>query len=266
MTNQTYTLKAEPREITGRKVKQLRRDGVVPVVLYGHHVEPKNLTIARGELEKVYRKAGRSAMVTMKMSDGDQTVLIHEIQRDPRTGQYLHADLFQVKMDEKIKATVPIHTDGESPAVRELDGILVTNLNELEIGCLPGDLPSEIIVDLAALKTFEDAITVADLKIPEGVEVLSEAETNVVAVQPPKTEEQLEAELAEDEDTGEPEVEGEEDEEGEEGEEGTEGEGDGDSDDDAQSDDKGDDKKPDDSGGNKKADDKKSDDKKDTKD
>lgn len=244
---ETYSLKAEPREITGRHVKQLRRDGKVPVVIYGHHVEPRNLTVVRGELEKVYRKAGRSAMVKMKLPDEEQTVLIHDIQRDPRTGRYLHADLFQVKMDEKIKATVPIHVEGESPAVREKEGILVTNLNELEIECLPGDLPSEITVDISGLADFDDAISVADLKIPEGVEVLSEEETNVVAIQAPKTEEQLEAELAED--TGEmeePEVEGEEGAEGE-GEEGAESEGDGGSDDAAQSDDKdSDDNKSDD--------------------
>jgi large subunit ribosomal protein L25 len=219
---ETYILNAETRDLTGKKVKQLRAHDLVPVVLYGHGIKSQNLSVARGEFEKVYRKAGGSAVVTIKMADGEHTALIHDVQDDPRTGRHLHADLFQVRMDEKIKAEVPLTFEGESKAVREEDGVLVTNLNEVEVECLPGDLPSEIVVSLESLETFEDSISVADLKVAEGVEILNEADTNVAAVQPPKTEEQLEAELAEDEgEGGEPEVIG----EGEEGEEGEGGEG-----------------------------------------
>lgn len=222
---ETYILNAEPRDLTGRKVKRLRVAGRVPVVLYGHGIKSQSLSVARGELEKVFRQAGGSSVVTIKMPDGEHNALIHEVQQDPRTGRHLHADLFQVRMDEKIKAEIPLTFEGESAAVRELDGVLVTNLNEIEVECLPGDLPSEIVVSLEPLETFEDAVTVADLKVAPGVEILNEADTNVVAVQPPKTEEQLEAELAEEEAPAEPEVEGEEGEEGAEGEAGAEGEG-----------------------------------------
>ncbi len=258
---ETYILNAEPRDLTGRKVKRLRVAGRVPVVLYGHGIKSQSLSVARGELEKVFRQAGGSSVVTIKMPDGEHNALIHEVQQDPRTGRHLHADLFQVRMDEKIKAEIPLTFEGESAAVRELDGVLVTNLNEVEVECLPGDLPSEIVVSLEPLETFEDAVTVADLKVAPGVEILNEAETNVVAVQPPKTEEQLEAELAEEEgETEEPEVEGEEGEEGAEGEgeagegkEGAEGEGTGGSDAGDQSDDKkSDDKKSGDKGDKKK--------------
>lgn len=263
---ETYILNAEPRDLTGRKVRRLRAAGRVPVVLYGHGIKSQSLSVGRGELEKVFRQAGGSAVVTVKLPDGEHNALIHEVQQDPRTGQHLHADLFQVRMDEKIKAEVPLTFEGESAAVRELDGVLVTNLNEVEVECLPGDLPSEIVVSLEPLETFEDAITVAELKVAPGVEILNEAETNVVAVQPPKTEEQLEAELAEEEgETEEPEVEGEEGEEGEEGAEGegeegaagegeaAEGEGTGGGDDSDQSDDKkSDDKKSGDKGDQKK--------------
>lgn len=236
---ETYILKAEPRDLTGKKVKQLRAHDRVPAVLYGHGIKSINLSLGRGELEKVYRKAGGSSVITIKMADGDHNALIHDVQQDPRTGRQIHVDLFQVRMDEKIKAEVPLVFEGESAAVREQDGVLVTNLNEVEVECLPGDLPSEITVSLESLATFEDSISVADLKVAEGVEILNDAETNVAAVQPPKTEEQLEAELAEEEgEGGEPEVIGE-------GEEGAEGEGEGgdEAGDEGGSDDAGDDKK-----------------------
>jgi large subunit ribosomal protein L25 len=222
---ETYILKAEPREQTGKQVNQLRRDGRVPAVLYGHKVKPQNLTVARGELEKVYRRAGGSSIVNVKLPKGEQNVLIQEVQEDPRTGLFLHADFFQVKMDEKIKAEVPLEFEGEAAAVRELDGILVTNLNELEVECLPGDLPSEIKIDISTLKTFEDDITVADIKAPGGVDILNDPEANVVTVSPPRTQEELEELEETPEEEEEPEVVGEAEAEEAEAEEGAAKEG-----------------------------------------
>lgn len=195
---ETYVLKAEPREVSGKQVRRLRRDGHIPAILYGHGIKPQNLMVARGDLEKTFRKAGGSSVVTVQLPKGEQNVLIHEVQQDPRTGQLLHADLFQVRMDEKIKATVPLVIEGTSPAVREQGGVLLTNVSEIEVECLPKDLPHEIPVNIDSLENFDDSITVADLAMPQGVTVLSEPDANVAAVQPPKTEEELEAELAED--------------------------------------------------------------------
>ena len=223
-----YTLKAEPREETGKQVGRLRRDGKVPAVLYGHGLKPRNLTLVRGELERVYHKAGGSTVVGIKLGGdkpAEENALIQEVQHDPRTGRYLHADLYRVRMDEKIKATVPLTFEGTAPAVRELDGTLLTNLNEVEVECLPGDLPSEIVVDVESLATFEDSITVADLKVAVGVDILAEEDASVATVTPPRTTEELEA-LEEEDTEGKPEdteVEGGEGEEGAEGED--EGEG-----------------------------------------
>jgi large subunit ribosomal protein L25 len=196
---ETYTLQAEPREETGKAAKRLRVAGLVPAVLYGHKVGPLKLTVKRGELEKVYRQAGHSAMVEIVLPDGKHTVLIHEMQDDPTSGIHQHADFYAVKMDEKIKTAVPLVVENgdQAPAVRELDGILLTNLNELEIECLPGDLPSEITVDASGLETFDDSITVADLKVPEGVTVLNEEDASVATVTPPRTQEEVD-EAAED--------------------------------------------------------------------
>lgn len=238
----TYQLKAEPREESGKAVKRLRADGRVPAVLYGHSVNAIKLSVARGDLEKVYRQAGHSAMVEIELPDQKHTVLIHEMQDDPTSGIHQHADFYAVKMDEKIKTAVPLvfENTGEAPAVRELDGILLTNLNELEIECLPGDLPSEITVDVIGLETFEDSITVADLKVPEGVTVLNEEDSSVATVTPPRTQEEVD-EAAEDSEELDPdavEVEGEEKAEGEEGAEGDGESESGEKGDDAPADDK----------------------------
>lgn len=221
---ETYTLKAQPRDQVGKQVKRLRAEGRIPAVLYGHKVEPQKLSVARGDFEKVYRQAGGSSIITVELPDGQTNALIHEAQEQPVTGHYLHVDFYQVRMDEKIKATVPLEFEGTAPAVRELDGVLLTNLTEVEVECLPGDLPSQLTVNIEKLAGFEDAITVADLSVPSGVEITNEAETNVAAVMPPRTE----AELEELETPAEPDLDAVAEEgEGEEGdgEEGAEGEG-----------------------------------------
>ncbi len=230
MATETYELQAEPRTITGKKVRTLRADGKVPAVLYGHNVTPSLLSLSKGELEKVYRKAGGSSVVTVKMAEGKQNALIHDIHLHPTTGAHLHVDLYQVRMDEKIKAVVPLEFTGEASAVRELDGILLTNLTELEVECLPGDLPQHIDVSVDGLDSFEASLTVADLKVPTAVTVLTDPETAVASVTPPRTQEEVD-EAAEDTELDVDAVESADDEKAAEGEEGAEeagGEGSGD--------------------------------------
>ncbi len=207
----TFTLYVEPREVTGRNVKRLRRAGVVPAVLYGHKVAPTNLAVKRGEMEKVYRKAGGSSVVTLKAAGKDVNVLIHDLQLDPVTGAFLHADFYQVRMDEKTKVTVPLVLEGTAPAVRELDGILVTNISEVEVECLPADLPHELTLSVESLATFDDTLTIADIPVPSGVEILTDPETNVALVAAPRTQEEVDeaAEAPEELDPEAVEVEGE---------------------------------------------------------
>lgn len=225
----TYVLNAEPRSITGKKVKKLRAEGRVPAVVYGTSKQPLLITVARGELEKVYHRAGASSVVEVKLPDTTENVLIHEIAHHPVTGLFLHADFYQVRMDEKTKAMVPLVFENTetAPAIRELDGVLITNLNEVEVEALPRDLPHELVVDGSKLATFEDVVLVSDIPVPAGATIITDPETNILTVQPPKSQEQLDAELAEDTTVttaDDVEVEGEEG-EGEEGAEGEAGEG-----------------------------------------
>jgi large subunit ribosomal protein L25 len=214
-------LKGEKREIKGKKVKNLRAQGLIPAVLYGHGVESSPLVISYNDFEKVYDKAGGSALITLDIAGEPHNVLIHEVEIEPVSQKYQHADFYQVKMTEKITAEVPLHFVGESMAVQEQDGVLVKNFDTLEVSCLPGDLPQHIEVNIDVLKNIDDVIHISDLQIPSEVEVLKDKEEVIATVTPPRTEEELaelEEEVSEEEAVEGVEVEGKAEEGEEEGE------------------------------------------------
>lgn len=216
-------LNVNKREILGKKVKSLRRDGVLPAVIYGKHDDSLNISIPEREFEKLYKDAGGNTIVLIKQEgEEDKNVLIHKVDRHPVNDKIIHIDLFKINMKEKITAKVPLHFTGDSKAEREMDGSLITNKSEVEVECLPLDLPHEIEVSIEVLDDFEKAIHVKDLVAPEGVTILDEGEETVATVEPPRSEEEM-AELEEPVEEEIPEEEGEE-KEGEEGEE-VEGEG-----------------------------------------
>ncbi len=186
-------LKAQKRDITGKKLASLRTAGRMPVVMYGQGSEAVNLSVDAAEFAKLYAHVGHSTILEIEIEgDGKKNALIQDVQHGVHAPFPLHADLYTVKMDEVVRTSVPLVTVGESTAVFQDGGSLVTPLGELEIECLPGKLPSNIEVDIAVLDDFEKTITVADLTVPEGVEVLTDAEELVAKVEPPRSEEELE--------------------------------------------------------------------------
>ena len=190
MTNATLRLEVTSREETGKKVSALRTQGKVPAVLYGHDIKPTNVTVDHAHFERVYKQAGESALVDLVV-DGKEPVkvLIQDHQLNPTVSQFTHIDFHQVNMKEKIHTDIPIKFIGEASAVKELSAILVTNLDHLEVECLPSDLVHEIEVDLSSLKTFDDAIRVSDIKAPQGITIKNAPEESVVLVQEPRAEE-----------------------------------------------------------------------------
>lgn len=186
-------LKAKNRELLGKKVKQLRRNGEIPAVVYGKDAENINITLDKNEFQKVLEKAGSSTIVDLDIEGKEALkVLIHEPDKHPVTDEILHVDLYKVNMKEEIHTEIPLEFVGTSVAVEDLEGNLITNKDALEVKCLPGNLVSEIKVDISALKTFEDIIKVSDLNIPEGIEVLAETDEIIAQVTPPRSEEELE--------------------------------------------------------------------------
>jgi large subunit ribosomal protein L25 len=201
-------LKAEVREVTGRHVKYLRQDGLVPAVLYGRNTASTLLQIEAKSLYKVLREAGTHQLISLQVSDKKPLMtLARDIQRDNIKHNYLHVDFYAVQMDEKVTAQVPLVIDGVAPAVKDQGGILTQGLDELEIECLPKDLISAIEVNVEELVEYNDTIIVADLKVPSSITILSDLDSMVAKVEPPRKEEEVEVlEEEEVEVTAEPEV------------------------------------------------------------
>lgn len=187
-------LSAKLREEVGKKVKKFRKEGMVPAVVYGEKTDNKNLWVDGVELRKVYENAGENTIIELGIGEKDKAeVLIHDIQRDPLSGDFSHVDFFQVQMDKKIESEVPVEFVGDAPAVKEMGGTLVKSLDEISVRCLPADLPSQFEVDLSALKTFDDYVKVKHLPISEKVEILLDPETIITSVSRPRSEEEMEA-------------------------------------------------------------------------
>lgn len=222
-------LKAEERQNLGIKLKTLREKGFIPAVLYGKGIRNMALEVGYKDFVEILGKAGSSTILDLDIKGKKHNVLIQDFATDPITDKYIHVDFYQVRMDEAIEAKVVLKFIGVSPAVKDMEGVLVKNVAEVEVKALPKDLPSEVVIDISSLKTFDDVIKIKDLKISDKVEVLEGQNEVIATVTPPRTEEELEKlneEVTEDveevEGVKEEEKEGEETEEGEEGKEGEE--------------------------------------------
>ncbi len=186
------TLEAKPRKILGKKVKSLRKSGIVPAVLYGPKIkEPQSLEVDYEKFSDIYEGAGESSLIKLKVNSEEKNVLIREIQKDALSGKFLHADFYEVPMTEKIRVSVPLEFIGESGAVKNSGGVLVKNIMEVEVEALPKDLPKEINIDLSGLQTFEDNIKIKDVEVPQGVKIFANPEEIVASVVPPRSEEEL---------------------------------------------------------------------------
>lgn len=184
-----YELQANERKITGRKVKKLRREGIIPATIYGHNIKSETIQLELNDFVTVYEQAGETGVINLRLNNGVRPVLIHIIDRHPVTRELLHVEFRQVNLKEKINANVPIELTGEAEAVTSKAGILIQELNEVEVEALPTDLPEKITVDVTRLKNVDDAISVADLKLPAEVTVLTEGDTSVVRISPLAVEE-----------------------------------------------------------------------------
>jgi len=177
-------LKMQKRTVLGKKVKSLRREGFIPAVLYGHETEPVSLQVEERELNRILTQAGEHRLIALKIgrSQKPQMALTRDVQWDVITGRLLHVDFYAVVMTEKITTEVPLVLVGRAPAAERAEVILLQNLDELEIECLPGDLIEAIEVDVSELKEVDQAIYVKDIRVPSTVDVLTDAEELVVKV------------------------------------------------------------------------------------
>jgi large subunit ribosomal protein L25 len=189
---------AEPRTVLGKKVKNLRRQGLVPANMYGSGIESVAIQLPEKMVSQRIARASGSSLFSLELDGAkSQTVLVKHVQRHPTSGRVLHVDFFQVNMSEKLRATVPLHFVGEAPAVRRTGGTLMHNLTTIEVESLPSDLPSSIEVDVSSLTRLDDLIHVSDLQVSPGVDVLTPGDETVAKVLAPRVEEEGVEEAAE---------------------------------------------------------------------
>ena len=188
----TLEIKSKKREILGKAVKSLRREGVIPAVVYGGKDGATSIELNQKEFSKLFKTAGETTLIKLFVDDKEKNVLVHDVSRDTMTDAITHVDFYEVRMDEKITANIPLVFIGDAPAVSDLGGTLVKAMQGLEVRALPTDLPHQIEVNISQIRTFDDNILVGDIKLPKGVEILENQETSVAAVAPPRSEAEME--------------------------------------------------------------------------
>ena len=181
-----FELKAELRDVTGKKVKTLRNAGLVPAEVYGQGLDNLTIQIDEKTLRSVLNEAGNTNLIGIKVGRKKAVnTLARHIQYSTIKQDILHVDFYAVNMSETVAVSVPVQFIGEAPAI-EQGGMLVSGLNEIEIEALPGDLPETIDIDITVLTDFGDAIHVGSLNLPEGITVLSSPDSLVVSAQAPR--------------------------------------------------------------------------------
>ncbi len=176
-----FVIEATPRE-KGVKIEVLRKSGKIPAVFYGAGKQSTSIAIPSPLFKKVWREAGESSAVKVALGKDTIDCLIHDVQVDPITDEPIHADFLAIDMKKKIKVKVPLEFTGVSNAVKTGVGNLVKVLHEVEVEALPADLPHNLSVDISKLETLDNNITVADIKLPEGVVAITNAGDIVASV------------------------------------------------------------------------------------
>jgi large subunit ribosomal protein L25 len=186
---ENIVLNAQKRS-TDTPAKVLVSQGLIPGICYGSGKENIAIQADYQDFRKVYKQAGENTIVELNVDGEKHKVLIHELQIDPLYNTARHVDFLLVNMKEKVDTSVPVVIVGEAPAVKEQGGTLNLVLQEIEVRCLPGDIPHEFNVDVTTLVDFHSAIHVSDLVVPKDVELLTEPEVTIVNVVAPSTEEE----------------------------------------------------------------------------
>ena len=177
-------LQAATRDVLGKKVRALRRQGITPTHLFGHGIESMSLQCDTAQLGRVLAQAGKTRIIDLKLEGAKKPrrVLVRKVQTNPSTSELLHVDFYEVRMSEAIRAEVPIVVVGESPALKFKENMLAHELNSLTVECLPDDIPNSVEIDISVLIEPEQAIRVKDIELGERIALLNDPEHIVVKV------------------------------------------------------------------------------------
>ncbi len=182
------TLSAMNRTVLGKKVRRLRREGVLPANVYGRGVDSTAIQLDGRDFRRAIRQAGIRSMFELAIEGEPQArhVLVRGLDREGGTGDPIHVDFYQVDLNNPIQTTIAIRLTGVAPAVTDLGGTLLQNLETVAIRCLPLDIPEAIELDVSSLESFELSLNVGDLNVPAGVEVLAASDIGVATVDAPR--------------------------------------------------------------------------------
>jgi large subunit ribosomal protein L25 len=175
-------LQAEPRQTGRHSNRDIRNAAGVPGVVYGQHADAQAISLNRKALGIALHKASGGVIEVELANQPTLNVLVREVQRHPTKHNILHIDFLAVSMTEKVKLHVPVVHEGQAPVMTNLDMVLVRGLDNVEVECLPGDIPEHLVADLSTLLTVDDEILVKELKVPTGVKVLTDGDHVVYAI------------------------------------------------------------------------------------
>ena len=176
------------RSVLGKKVKALRRSGITPANVYGHRIESQAVEVDTVTLAHTLKTLERNAILSLRI-EGEKAVrpvIVREVRRDILNDKIVHVDFYQVSLAEKMKADVPFILVGKAPAVEDLGGILLQGLDSIAVEALPADIPPHIEIDISSLTTFDSSVHVRDLVIDPKVHVLTEGDSVITSVAPPR--------------------------------------------------------------------------------
>jgi large subunit ribosomal protein L25 len=183
-------LKATKRDVIGKQVKALRREGKLPAVIYGRHTDPVNINLDAHSASLTLAKVTSSSLVTIDVDGTQYPALVREKQRDYIKNRLLHVDFLAVSLTEKLRTRVRVHFVGVSGAVKDYNAVMVHNLEELEVECLPTDLPERIDLDISVLARPGEGIRVKDVKVADAIRLLDDPDTMVAVATFAKVEEE----------------------------------------------------------------------------
>jgi large subunit ribosomal protein L25 len=183
-------IKAEKRDVTGKNVnRRIRREGRIPAVLYGANMPNVSLTLDKMDVLRILKsETGENTIFKVSFDSDSKDTMIKELQRDPVSDEILHADLILIRMDKEVRIAVPVLIEGEAIGVKSEGGFVDLSLREIEVECLPGDIPEHIEIDISKLHLHQ-SVRVEDLTVPEGVKIVSDSHSVVVLIEAPTKEE-----------------------------------------------------------------------------
>lgn len=201
-----FSLKAESRQILGSKVKKLRKNGMIPASVFGKGVDSLSISVNAVDFAKVYKQAGETSLIYLKVEgeNKERPTLIKSLDFSPIKNEVLTVDFHQVNLKEKVTAFVPLEVVGESELIHSGQAILSQNLHEIEVECLPTDIPEKFEIDATLLKEIGDSLKVSDLKVDSEVEIKTDLDSIIISLsEPQKEEEPLDSTVTEAEVAGE---------------------------------------------------------------